>query len=144
MVSIRRMGSRRFAIVSSLNYHDLTYDRNGEKMRKGDKFTPEAVMSASKVPASQSAKAVGHRLKQLQRYLDMTQTDLGKRIGVQQSKISKYQSGQTMLPVEEGLALCRACAKHDVRPTRLTIRWLYEGLGDELHREFKSWLHASG
>lgn len=94
------------------------------------------------MPAKHTAAAVGRRLELLQQYLDVRQTDLAEAIGVQQSKVSRYQNGKRMLPIEEALALCRLCAEHSVPPTRLNIRWLYEGLDDELHHEFRKWLHG--
>lgn len=110
-------------------------------MRKGDKFSDEAVRSAREVPTEHAPKAVGRRLRLLQQYLDVTQPVMAEGIGIQQSKVSRYMNGKAMLPIDEALALCRLCQKHSLRSTRLHIRWLYEGLRDDLHHEFRAWLH---
>ncbi|HVT58161.1 MAG TPA: helix-turn-helix transcriptional regulator [Thermoanaerobaculia bacterium] len=77
--------------------------------RSADDDSPRAAASAA--AASSLGRAVGARIKQLREERGWSQRELGARLGIVQSKLSKYEAGIHQLPLR---TLLRVAGLFDV------------------------------
>lgn len=63
-----------------------------------------------------------NRIKQLRKSLKLTQTDFGKRIGVQQNTIARYEDGSRVPSESIIMSICREY--------NVNREWLEDGIGE--------------
>lgn len=63
---------------------------------------------------------ISKRLKQLRKYLDLTQTEFGKKIGVKGNTVTNYENGRRTLSEQTIKSICREF--------NVSYAWLVEGI----------------
>ena len=74
------------------------------------------------------ATTLGARVRMLREYRKMTQTELGKKVGVSQSALAQVESGMTQ--TIKGNTLLRLAAALEANP-----RWIMSGKGEPLQMD---------
>lgn len=63
---------------------------------------------------------ISKRLKQLRKYLDLTQTEFGEKIGVKGNTVTNYENGRRTLSEQTIKSICREF--------NVSYAWLVEGI----------------
>lgn len=68
--------------------------------------------------------AVGARLARLRDALDMNQTEFAKHLSIAQNRLSQYETGDRLIPVNVATVVASR--------TGVTLDWIYNGEGSSL------------